>query len=138
MSIHTNVPLHIRKRIAETGREQEAYMCLGVAGRGKLDEEDWLGVRKSNEDEESSDDEENELMDEIDHDNFSLEGDDEGENGSKLDEDGFPPLSQWEGKQLIATRCSNVGAVIEWVVVPFIVEEFDSNNNVQNAEAEEL
>lgn len=137
MSIHSNVPLHIRKRIAETGREQEPYMCLGVSGRGKLDEEDWLGVRKSDEDEQSSDDEDKELMEEIDHDNFSLEGDDEGENGSKL-EDGFPPLSQWEGKQLIATRCSNVGAVIEWVVVPFIVEDFESSNNIQSAEAEEL
>lgn len=125
MAIHTNVPLHTRSRIAETGREQEAYMCLGVTGRGELDEEDWLGVRRvedeSNDDDES-DDEEN-LTDEIDRDTFSLEEDDSKED-PELDEDGFPSLFAWEGKQLIATRCSNSGAVIEWVVVPFIVEDF--------------
>ncbi len=128
MTIHTNIPLHTRRRIAETGRVQEPYMCLGVSGRGKLDEEDWLGVRTSTEEEDSSDDEDNELMEGIDHDNFSLEEDDEPEAALDLDEDGFPPLVKWEGKQLIATRCSNVGAVIEWVIVPFIVEEYESDD----------
>lgn len=139
MTIHTNVPLHTRKRIAETGREQEPYMCLGVAGRGDLDEEDWLGVRSPTEAEEESsddDDDEDELIDEIDHDNFSLEEDD-SDSGSDQDDDGRPPLSRWEGHQLIATRCSNVGAIIEWVVVPFIVENYEPTEGPKNDEEEE-
>lgn len=139
MTIHTNVPLHTRKRIAETGREQEPYMCLGVAGRGDSDEEDWLGVRTPVEEESSSDDED-ELIDEIDHDNFSLEEDD-GDSESEMDEDGRPPLLEWEGQQLIATKCSNVGAIIEWVVVPFIVENYEPDDNGRagiDEEVEEL
>jgi hypothetical protein len=33
------------------------------------------------------------------------------------------PLSHWKDHQLITTRCSNIGAVVEFVVVPFIVED---------------
>lgn len=129
-SLFTTVPLHTRRRIAETGREQEAYMCLGVAGRGELDEEDWLGVRdEGEEEEEESTEEENddteietETIDQIDQDNFSVDGDEmEGE-------DGLLPFSHWEGEQLVATRCSNVGAVIEWVLVPFIEEDDEEND----------
>jgi hypothetical protein len=128
-SLHTNVPLHTRRRIAETGREQEAYMCLGVQGRGKLDEEDWLGKREEyyhseeSDSESGSEDEEDSPVDNIDQDNFSANADDlhtdeiYSEGG-----DGLPDLSQWEDKQLVTTRCSNTGAVIEWVLVPFITE----------------
>lgn len=129
-SLHTTVPLHTRRRIAETGREQEAYMCLGVPGRGELDEEDWLGRREDyyyheSESEDGSGDENGSMVDEIDQDNFSGDGDDfnEEEETHSESEDGLRHLSHWEGDQLIATRCSNVGAVIEWVLVPFIEEE---------------
>jgi hypothetical protein len=37
--------------------------------------------------------------------------------------EGLQPLHLWENKQLIATRCSNTGAVVEWFVVPFMYEE---------------
>ena len=114
-SLHTNVPLHTVRRISETGREQEPYMCIGVAGRGELDEDDWLGVREADTEEDEGQD------DEIDRDNFTLEDDDEPE----FDEDGedLLPLSDWEGEQLVSTRCSNAGAIIEWILVPFIVEQ---------------
>ena len=75
-------------------------MCLGVPGRGDLDEEDWLGARTVMEEEEteegsSSDEgdeyeEDDELIDEIDRDTFSLEEDDKGE--AELDEDGHPVM----------------------------------------------
>jgi hypothetical protein len=117
--LHTTVPLHTRRRIAETGREQEAYMCLGVHGRGDLDEEDWLGEREETYEESSH---EEDSLDQIDEDSFSVDGDDMNEEDEEHDE-GRAPLSDWDGEQLIATRCSNVGAIIEWVIVPFIVEE---------------
>jgi len=137
MTLHINVPLHTRNRIAETGREQEPYMCLGVSGRGKLDEEDWLGARGEKEADSSQKEESNET-EEIDNDNFSADADDAGNEESA-------DLSEWEGKQLIATRCSNVGAVIDWLVVPFIVEDnvmsdsgSDSGSSDNEEEAEEL
>jgi hypothetical protein len=114
-AIHTTVPMHTRKRIAETGREQDAYMCLGVAGRGDLDEEDWLGQRGG--DDGDMDDDEEEETDELDDADEDTVTTDEEEVG------GLRPLRFWENEQLIATRCSNVGAVIEWIVVPFIYEE---------------
>jgi hypothetical protein len=131
-SLHTTVPLHTRRRVAETGREQEAYMCLGVAGRGDTDEEDWLGTVAENyegdehEDYESGDEEaesdeeaETDLVDEIDVDSF----------GDETEDDSLPPLSDWEGEQLVATRCSNVGAVIEWILVPFVEEDVEEQED---------
>jgi hypothetical protein len=137
-AIHTTVPLHTRKRIAETGREQEAYMCLGLAGRGNLDEEDWLGTRGDDEeeetDEEAETDEEEETdgeeteeeEEESDEEEETDELDDANEDAVVMDEEeaeGLQPLHLWENEQLIATRCSNDGAVVEWIVVPFMYEE---------------
>jgi hypothetical protein len=36
---------------------------------------------------------------------------------------GLRPLHLWEDGRLVATRCSNVGAIVEGIVVPFIFEE---------------
>lgn len=113
-AIHTTVPLHTRKRIAETGREQEAYMCLGVSDRGDLDEEDWLGQRRGDDDDTGKEEEE---TDDLEYANEDTDTTDEDEL------EGLQPLHLWENEQLIATRCSNVGAVVEWIVVPFIDEE---------------
>jgi hypothetical protein len=140
-ALHTNVPLHTRRRIAETGREQEAYMCLGVPGRGDLDEEDWLGRRKTYLEEsesEDSEDSERSLVDGIDLDNFSVDGDDEHREDMEIEDEGTQgPLDlwHWEDEQLVATRCSNVDAIIEWVLVPFI-EEDNSTTVYENKNAE--
>lgn len=101
-SIHTVVPLYTQKRINATGREQEPYMCLGIARRGDLDEEDWFGERE---------------------DFFESYEDLDEDIGNIEDNRDYPPLLYWLGKQIMATRCSNKGAVIKWILVPFIVEE---------------
>jgi hypothetical protein len=125
-ALFTTVPLHTRNRIAETGRVQEAYMCIGVMGRGEGDEEDWLGGR-NDEDEEDfipfEDDEEED--DDEDHDQaLKSEGkEDLDEEEAEEDEEDYAPLHLWEDKHLVATKCSNDGAVIEWVIIPFIQEE---------------
>ena len=139
MALHSNVPLHTRNRIAETGRVQEPYMCLGVPGRGKKDEEDWLGVRGEKDGNDSLNFEEAGGAEAIDKDNFSLEEDDVSSDETGPGE--LSPLSEWERKQLIATRCSNTDAVIEWLVVPFIVEDYITSNIGSQSideEAEEL
>lgn len=127
-SLHMNIPMHIWKRIESTGREQEPYMCVGVKGRGDKDEDEWVEDVRQDED--------------TDH-----EYDDDysrwASNGSKDPEDNIAhqnnrkekntanstalrerlPLSHWKDHQLITTRCSNIGAVVEFVIVPFIVED---------------
>ena len=103
-SIHTVVPLYTQMRINETGREQEPYMCLGVARRGNEDEEDWFDARENF----------YEDYEDFDEDLEELEAEFEGE---------YPPLQYWLGRQLMMTRCSNDGAIVEWTLVPFIVED---------------
>jgi hypothetical protein len=101
-------------------------MCLGIVGRGNLDEEDWLGTRE--------DDEEARTVKHIyrwKRDRWMRRErqkklDDANEDTVVMDEEeaeGLQPLHLWENKQLIATRCSNDGAVVEWIVVPFMYEE---------------
>jgi len=108
-SIHTTVPGYIRNQIATDDFEQEPYMCFGVKGRGDMDEEDW-----------------------------KIAGE------QPLDEDqvdsppGLKPLGKWSGQQLITTRCSNTDAVIEWLYVPYIVEdESQSDEDSQHADTDE-
>ena len=103
-SIHTVVPKYTQMRINATGREQEPYMCLGVARRGEKDEEDWFGKREDFVDSYEDLVEELELLEE------ELDG-------------AYAPLLYWMGKQLMMTRCSNEGAVVEWTLVPFIEED---------------
>jgi hypothetical protein len=110
-AIYTTVPKHIRDRIISTGREQEPYMCLGVAFRGELDEEDWFLERK-------------EFFEgyDIEHrDPSAIASDERKKDGEK-----YRHLMYWLGEHLMATRCSNEGAVIEWILVPFIIEN-DNN-----------
>mmetsp|Transcript_57420 Transcript_57420/g.66319 ORF Transcript_57420/g.66319 Transcript_57420/m.66319 type:complete len:778 (+) Transcript_57420:162-2495(+) len=102
-SIHTVIPLYTQKRINETGREQEPYMCLGVAHRGNLDEEDWFGERE-------------EFFESYEDLDIELEGIDEQDVE-------YESLLYWLGQRIMTTRCSNEGAVIKWTLVPFIVEE---------------
>lgn len=128
-TIHTVVPTYTQMRINATGREQEPYMCLGVARRGELDEEDWFDKREAF----------FEDYEDLDNDLEEVEAQFEGE---------YPPLVYWLGRQLMMTRCSNEGAVVEWTFVPFIeegdeegVESAGSNSETtvdESSEDEEL
>ena len=114
-------------------------MCLGVAYRGEQDEKDWFKERdeffesyEDPEDEEHSERDANETESNAAADDAPHAT---NETEASLDNDGYEPLVYWLGKQLMATKCSNEGAVIEWVLVPFIVEEEDSTDtaDVTNA-----
>ena len=119
-SIHANVPLHIMDRIKSKGRSQDPYMCFAVSGRGEPDFDDWEEDAKI--EKHAMDDEETLVPDQEDIDAAK-------KSGGKL------PLKLWAGKQLISTPCSNADAVIEWVYVPYIIEE-DSEDAI-DSEAEE-
>ena len=47
----------------------------------------------------------------------------------------LPPWSNLNGVQFVTTRCSNIGAIVEWVYVPFVVEneneEMKSQENIE-------
>jgi hypothetical protein len=108
-------------------------MCLGVARRGNLDEEDWFGERKEFHESYNEDPFLNEEEDDAKTGNKDMENLQEGPSEVEGERTkGQRSLLYWMGKQLMATRCSNEGAVIEWILVPFIVEdeeEVDSSSS---------
>lgn len=42
----------------------------------------------------------------------------------------WKPLSEWNGENIVSTQCSNTGAIIEWALVPFIVEEYEDKESI--------
>lgn len=104
-SLYSIIPSHIVKQIQTLGHAQSPYMCFGVRGRGNQDEVVWADGTDEN-----------------------------GEAQSDTSEDAtILPLSNWQGEQIVTTQCSNKDAVIEWVFVPYIVEEA-SNETVSESE----
>lgn len=102
-SIHTSIPRHMVRRLRDHVGfpDQDYYICLGVKGRGDKDEEDWVV------DQYLGDDGEDLIPEDLEN----------------LGVDNLPPFRKWSGMQLVSTQCSNTDAVIEWLYVPFIVEE---------------
>lgn len=111
-SMHLTIPDHVVKQINRLGHSQDPYMCLGVYGRGDKDELDW-------------------------HDEEYIarkQGSASDTDSEQLEDEGVAPLSEWAGDEVITTQCSNVKAVIEWVFVPFIVENEEEDNNAATDE----
>jgi hypothetical protein len=104
-AIHTSIPRHMVRRLRDHAGypKQDYYICLGVRGRGDKDEDGWAV------DEMSLDDGED----------LVPEGIVPGE---------MPSVREWAGMQLVSTQCTNKDAVIEWVHIPFIVEEEEPQN----------
>ena len=111
-SVHASLPRHVVKTLGDKGKMQEKGLCLGVKGRGSMDESEW---------EEDGDEKEEE-------DGFPLEDTYEENAGSSSS--GTKPLRLWKGAQLRTTPCSNVDGVVEFFYVPFIVEE-ESHDSTQ-------
>lgn len=103
-SLYSTIPSHIVKQINNLGHDYSAHMCLGVYGRGDRDETDW-------EDEEYQQQIRDGTLPKL-----------QPVDPNKT----WDPLADWEGAEIITTLCSNLGAVIEWAFVPFIVEAEDN------------
>lgn len=114
-SLFVSMPSHVVRQIHNLGHEHIAQMCLGVYQRGTKDETDWEEKDESS-DPTTASEAERALIDEEDLD--------------------WPPLSQWLNEQVITTQCTNEGAVIEWLFVPFIVEDepLATNGSVPEAD----
>jgi hypothetical protein len=101
-SLYSTIPSHIVKQIRTLGHEQIPYMCLGVYERGNEDELDW---------------------DDTDYHAVMKErGTKRADSTLAMGED-WEPLSEWKEASIVTTQCTNAGAVIEWVFVPYISEE---------------
>jgi hypothetical protein len=99
-SLHVTIPLHIVRNLAENSNHtQDAHLCLGVYGRGDQEEIELLNDNDPNKDEE--------MM----------------PVRARYPDGTLVPLKKWQGKQLVTTRCSNTDAVIEWLYVPYILED---------------
>lgn len=102
-SMYTTIPAHIVRQIRNLGHEQSQYMCMGVLGRGDHDEEDW-------EDEGTTVD-------------ATVGGAGESTTKDDAEEDEQVELAEWINEEVVTTQCSNTGAVIEWLYIPFIDDE---------------
>jgi hypothetical protein len=98
-SLHVTIPLHIVRNLNTSDHKQEAHLCLGVFGRGEQEDFDFSNNNDPNKDEA--------MMPEK----------------ARYPDGTLVPLKKWKGKQLVTTRCSNTDAVIEWLYVPYILED---------------
>eukprot|EP00957_Ditylum_brightwellii_P210932 15365569-Ditylum_brightwellii.AAC.1 len=95
-------------------------MCIGVAGRGNNDPEEWEV------DENEGDESEGEQEDGDGIDDEEMEATPKKHKEEEYLESGFAPLRNFIMEPLVTTPCSNTGGVIEWVFVPYIEEENDT------------
>jgi hypothetical protein len=129
-SMHTNVPQHIVDRIRESRPNeppQENFLCLGVLNRGTNDEDHLFDLIPPKEDEDGQEIEGQEIDGHLVKEY----------NDEEFDVDGFLKLDHFRGEEIVATRCSNIGAVIEWLFVPFIVEDENELPGVSGSTAAE-
>jgi hypothetical protein len=105
-SIFGSVPMHIINALKYKGKDQAPYLCFGVVGRSKIEYTPW------------AEDGDKEQLDTVDFVPKILE---------KIARQGdrVLPVRLWKGKQLVTVPCSNDDAIIEFVFVPFIVEDED-------------
>lgn len=109
-ALFSTIPSHIAKQIAQRGSGEMPFMCVGVHERGTDDELQWNGKAYV-----------------------------PAAQESVVHKTNDAPLSEFRGKPVITTQCSNVGAVIEWVFVPFINDPGAVNITEQDtAESEDL
>jgi hypothetical protein len=102
-TLYSTVPLHIVKQILAQGHPQIPYMCLGVFGRGDLDEPNW------------DDEDETHLIE-----SPQLRNSTSADSNATKE---WPPLSEFKESRVVMTQCTNAGALVEWVFVPFILED---------------
>jgi len=114
------LPKYMIKRFELLGHTQEQNMCIGVAGRGNNDPEEWEV------DENEGDESEGEQEDGDGIDDEEMEATPKKHKEEEYLESGFAPLRNFIMEPLVTTPCSNTGGVIEWVFVPYIEEENDT------------
>jgi hypothetical protein len=126
-SMYTTVPTHIVRQINLLGHEQQTHMCLGVLGRGNRDEVDW----------EDDDDDDSTIVGKIEEGNTRMDEEEEDDD----DDDEFEDLAEFVNEEIVTTQCSNTGAIIKWLFIPFIDDDIPiviPGQDIDKEEAENL
>ena len=118
-SMYSTIPFHIVKQIHALGHVHIPFMCLGVYERGDKDEMNW----------------EDEAYEKSNRNSTSFNSTPflsyQAEPSKELE-----PLASYKGAEIVTTQCDNVGAVVEWVFVPFIEDDAGdvTSHNEENIE----
>jgi hypothetical protein len=120
-SLYSTIPSHIVRQIHNLGHEQIPYMCLGVLERGNEDEPNWN----------------DEDYTKIKQERAAIKAD-----PNHVPDQDWEPLSYWNEAKIVTTQCTNLGAVIEWVFIPFIDEETETDieitgNGTENPQSDD-
>lgn len=111
-TIFGTVPAHIINALKYKGREQEANICFGVVGRGKVEYKPW------------KEDENTEYYNTVDF---------LPKKAKKLitnDGTSRKSLRLWKSKQLVTIPCHDEDAIVDFLFVPFILEDDDEGDNM--------
>lgn len=120
-TLHLMVPKSMRKMIEDDGRNQESHICLGVLGRGQKDEEVWNLPEIKNISHTNSKDEQEYDID--DSPSLTKYLDVMRIQGLSSDHGAFTSLQAFAGERIVTTKCSNRGAILEWIVVPYVQDK---------------
>lgn len=123
-AIHATLPPHMVKQHEHKKEPVSAHLCIGVEGRGDANETLWKTQKEKEAEEKAKQETEVEEDEELDP--WEEPDAEVGANGRKL-------LTLWNGQHLRTTPCSNVGAVLEFFFVPFIVEESEEEDSAVDA-----
>lgn len=119
-TIFGSVPKHIINALRYKAKDQPPYLCFGVIGRGNKEYTPW------------NEDEKREHLNTVDFVSKKAKKMRQKTEGQQL------PLRLWKNKQLVTVPCTDESAVIDFLFVPFIVENDDSEeDNMEEGVGEE-
>jgi len=113
-TIFGSVPKHIVNALQYKGKDQPPYLCFGVIRRGETEYTPWK---------------EDEKRENFDTATFVSERVNKMKMAQK---DVLIPLRLWKNKQLVTIPCSDESAVVDFLFVPFIVENLTEEEVVQD------
>jgi hypothetical protein len=105
-SIHGSIPKNVLTTILHKGKDQASHLCLGTSGRGGKRYMPW-----------------EEDVNKVDLNNNKDFVPLPDELRPFLEQGILPPIILWKNKSLVTIPCSDSDAVIEFVFVPFIIED---------------
>ncbi len=117
-TIFGSVPRHIIHALSYKGKDQPPYLCFGVVGRGKTEYSPW------------KEDKNRQHFDTVDF--VSNQAKKIRQRGGEL----HLPVRLWKNKQLVTVPCTDDSAVIDFLFVPFIVENFREDGDEGDSEIE--
>ena len=103
-SVFASVPNHIVKALEYKGKEQYQYLCIGAMGRSKTEYSPW-----------EEDEDKEEQYNTVD---YIPERAKDAHSQNRI-----PSLRLWKEKRLVTIPCNDADAVVNFVFVPFIVED---------------